>query len=223
MTDPRRTLSPTEIREAGLADWRRILSGLSARFTTTDFATGLALVNQIAAAAEEADHHPDLVLKYGEVRVLLVSHDVGGVTSRDLELAHRISALAAAVGAQSTPLRQSEVELCLDAPDGSSGSASFYAALFDGKTAGGDVVDPSGQVPNLWFQGTNDGGPELPVQEPPQRWHLDVWVPEDEAEARVRAALEAGGTLVSDAAAPSYWVLADADGNRSCVCSTADR
>lgn len=223
MTESISTLSPSDIRAAGLADWRRILTGLSARFLTSDFEAGLAFVNGIGAAAQEANHHPDVVLKYGEVRVLLVSHDAGGVTARDLDLARRISELAAAAGLRSVPNRQSELELCLDSTGGSTDSAPFYAALFDAEDRHGDVVDASGQVPNLWFQGRNDGGPELPVQEPAQRWHLDVWVPEDEAEARVRAVLAAGGVLVSDAAAPSYWVLADAAGNRSCVCSSASR
>jgi 4a-hydroxytetrahydrobiopterin dehydratase len=48
-------------------------------------------------------------------------------------------------------------------------------------------------------------------------------VPHDVAEARIAAALAAGGTLVSDAEAPSYWVLADADGNKACICTWQDR
>jgi len=48
-------------------------------------------------------------------------------------------------------------------------------------------------------------------------------VPIDEGPKRVEAALAAGGTMVSDARAPAYWVLADADGNRSCVCTVAYR
>lgn len=223
MNDSTRMLSPTEIREAGLADWRRLLTGLSARYLAPDFASGLAFVNRIGEAAEAANHHPDVVLKYAEVRVLLLSHDVNGVTSRDVALARTISDLAAQAGLRSVPQRQSQVELCLDTEEGSTADAPFYAALFGGEDRHGDVVDPSGQMPSLWFQGGNDDGPGLPVQVPAQRWHLDVWVPEDEAEERVQAVLAAGGTLVSDAAAPSYWVLADSEGNRSCVCSTADR
>ncbi|MEU4418811.1 VOC family protein, partial [Nocardia salmonicida] len=54
---------------------------------------------------------------------------------------------------------------------------------------------------------------------PHQRFHLDIHVPHDVAEQRIAAALAAGGTLVSDAEAPSFTVLADADGNRVCVCT----
>lgn len=49
------------------------------------------------------------------------------------------------------------------------------------------------------------------------RLHLDVAVPHDVAEHRVRAALEAGGHLVTDAYAPTWWVLADAEGNEVCL------
>jgi 4a-hydroxytetrahydrobiopterin dehydratase len=91
----------------------------------------------------------------------------------------------------------------------------------------GEPVDPSGQVPTLWFQeppsSPDDTGPKLPEQGFEQRWHLDVWVPHDEGERRLRAVLDAGGTLVSDAAAPAYWVVADADGNRSCICTPLTR
>ena len=45
----------------------------------------------------------------------------------------------------------------------------------------------------------------------------------DDVERRLAAVTEAGGTLVSDAAAPSYWVIEDADGNRSCICTVDDR
>lgn len=60
---------------------------------TDDFATALALVNRIGALAEEVNHHPDLELGWGRVGVRLSSHDVGGVTQRDIALAQRIDQL----------------------------------------------------------------------------------------------------------------------------------
>ena len=73
--------------------------------------------------------------------------------------------------------------------------------------------DPTARCPTLWFQETE------PHETPRQRFHLDIWVPHDVARARIAAALEAGGTLVSDTEAPSFTVLADADGNKACVCT----
>lgn len=98
MTHSRQTLTPEEIDQAGLEGWELDGDELGIRFATGDFSTGLRLVNAIGVLAEEAQHHPDLMLIYPEVGVTLTSHDVGGVTARDLELARRISSLAAADG-----------------------------------------------------------------------------------------------------------------------------
>ncbi|MGO1284291.1 MAG: 4a-hydroxytetrahydrobiopterin dehydratase [Brachybacterium sp.] len=95
MADPKQTLTASEISAAALADWRQDGGTLTARFATADFATGLELVNRIGASAEEANHHPDLTLTYPQVTVTLSSHDVGGITSRDIDLARTISDHAA--------------------------------------------------------------------------------------------------------------------------------
>ncbi|QCU77634.1 4a-hydroxytetrahydrobiopterin dehydratase [Citricoccus sp. SGAir0253] len=103
MSDPQRRLTPAEVDAAGLADWRHAEDTLRARFRTGSFAKGLELVNRIGAAAEAANHHPDVLLTYPAVGVTLSSHDVGGITSRDLDLARTISEQAADIGARPTP------------------------------------------------------------------------------------------------------------------------
>jgi 4a-hydroxytetrahydrobiopterin dehydratase len=222
MTDPRQRLTAAEVREAGLGDWRQLAQGIRARFRTGAFSTGLELVARVGAAAEEADHHPDVALAYGEVIITLSSHDVRGITSRDVDLARRISDIAAQLEAEADPTGLTQLECALDTADGSR-LAPFYAALFGGEVRNGEPVDPSGQVPAMWFQEPDGGGPELPPTDPEQRWHLDVWVAHDEGERRLQTVLNAGGRLVSDAAAPSYWVVEDADGNRSCICTQQGR
>ena len=223
MTEPRVKLSAMQVRDAGLADWRQILGRIKARFCTGDFRTGLALVNTIGAAAEAANHHPDIQLTYADVIVTLSSHDVGGITSRDLDLARQISSYAAALGIHSDPSGLTQLELGLDTALGPQ-LASFYAALLGSKVEDGEPVDPSGQVPTVWWQEPDgDETGALPEQPFEQRWHFDVWVAEDEAERRLQAVLDAGGRLVSDRAAPAYWVVEDTDGNRSCICTPAGR
>jgi 4a-hydroxytetrahydrobiopterin dehydratase len=98
MIDPQRKLSAAELAEAGLTGWRLTGGALAATFRTRKFSTGLELVNRIGASAEEANHHPDLTLTFPEVGVTLSSHDVGGITSRDIELARIISGHAADLG-----------------------------------------------------------------------------------------------------------------------------
>jgi 4a-hydroxytetrahydrobiopterin dehydratase len=217
MTTDRLTIS--EIAERAPAPFRQLLGSLHARFRTSDFAAALALVNRIGEAAEEMNHHPDLDLRWGRVDVRLTSHDSGGITERDLRLAARITELAAAAGAEADTARLQQVEIGLDTW-ASAEVLPFWRAVLGYGSGDADVdeaVDPLGADPTLWFQDTDEHAT------PRQRLHLDIWVPVDEAEARVSAALDAGGTLESDADAPSFWVLADAQGNRVCICTVQDR
>ena len=197
-----------------LEDWRVLTRGLHARFATGDFATGAALVADVASAADEADHHPDVELRYPHVDVHLRSHDVGGITMRDVRLARRISDLAGRRGAKAAPDDVQVLEVALDTADRDAVRPFWKAVLGLSETNDPDeIVDGSGTLPAMWFQGTERH------EEPRQRFHLDIHVPRDVAERRVAAALEAGGTLVTDGYAPSFWVLADAEGNKACVCT----
>lgn len=65
-----------------------------AHFRTGSFAAGVELVDAIGELADAADHHPDVDLRYAGVTVRLVSHDVGGLSERDVALARQISAAA---------------------------------------------------------------------------------------------------------------------------------
>ena len=206
------TLTPQQVEAEGLADWRVLFQALHARFRTGDFATGLRLVEGIGAAAEEMNHHPDLDLRYGQVHVRLFSHDVFGVTSRDITLARRISELAAGLGVAADPAAVQVLEIALDSADAATIKPFWRAVLgLQDSPLHDELIDGGGILPTLWFQ------PTEPHDEPRQRFHLDIRVPPDEAFARVEAALAAGGTLVSDDRAPAFWVLADAEGNKACV------
>jgi 4a-hydroxytetrahydrobiopterin dehydratase len=75
----------------------------------------------------------------------------------------------------------------------------------------GGLVDPLGQGPAVWFQQMDAPRPQR------NRIHFDVSVPHDEAHLRIAATVAAGGTLIYDAEAPAFWVLADPEGNEACV------
>jgi 4a-hydroxytetrahydrobiopterin dehydratase len=212
-------LTTHDILASGLDDWRLLAQALHARFDTGDFARGLAFVAAVGAAAEEADHHPDVTLTYPHVDLRLVSHDSGGVTGRDVALARRISKIAREQDVAARPSAVSEVEIALDTAEVAA-VGPFWAALLTGDAAtldGDDVADPGGRVPLLWFQHT-DAHPT-----PRQRFHLDLWVPHDLAADRIAAAVAVGGRVVDDTEAPSFVVLADPDGNRACVCTCVGR
>ena len=79
------------------------------------------------------------------------------------------------------------------------------------------LVDPARQGPAIWFQQMDEPRPQR------NRIHFDITVAHDEADARVAAALAAGGRLLTDEYARAFWVLADAEGNEVCVCTWQDR
>jgi 4a-hydroxytetrahydrobiopterin dehydratase len=212
-------LTSRQILDARLDDWRKLAQALHARFLTGDFVTGLEFVTAVTAAAERANHHPDVTLTYPVVDVKLLSHDVSQLTQRDIDLARRISEIAREQGIGAEPSALAELELALDTAD-LAAAGPFWAALLTGSPdslLGDDVVDPSGRVPLLWFQHTDAH------ETPRQRFHIDLWLPHDVAEERIAAAVSAGGRVVDDENAPSFVVLADPEGNRACVCTCLNR
>lgn len=213
-------LTGQQIADAALDGWVYLPGGLQTRIPTADFAAGLSLAVAIGAAAEAANHHPDVDLRYDHVDVRLTSHDVRGVTDRDIRLARTVSTIAADAGTGTGARGVSRLELALDSPAFSK-ILPFWGAVLAmerpaGAEHGDELLDPADVLPPLWFQ--ESGG-----EEPRQRWHPDLWVDPAEVAPRIDAALAAGGTLVSDSAAPSFWVLADPEGNRVCLCTWQDR
>ncbi len=211
-------LASSEIAQAGLTGWAHLGGSLHTRLRTGRFASGLVILEAIGAAAEEMNHHPDLDLRYTHLDVRLTSHDAGGVTRRDLRLAGRISAIAAEAGVEVDCSDVSRMELALDSPDYPTVLPFWAAVLALSQTPGADdeVRDTAGVLPTVWFQQSG-------AEEPRQRWHLDIWVDPAQVQPRIDAAVAAGGTLVSDADAPSFWVLADPEGNKVCLCTWQER
>jgi len=216
----RQRLGVDEIAAGLPPDFRHLPRYVAARYRTADFAAAQALAAEIGALAEAADHHPDLLVGWGYVEVRLSSHDVDGITERDLHLARRIGSAAAGADVRPEPAALQVVDWGLDSWDRAQ-VLPFWRALLGYAEASGEddeLVDPAGRGdPTIWFQETDRHGT------PRQRFHPDVWVPADQAQGRIDAALASGGTLVSDAEAPSYWVLADPEGNRACVCTVLER
>ena len=214
------TLTPSVVSEqVDPRHWRVVLGRLHATFATDSFTRGLGFVERLAELAERANHHPDVDLRYASVHVSLVSHDAGGLTERDVNLARHISELADELGVEGRPEAPQAVEVAIDALHIPAVLPFWRAVLgYDDGTPGTDgvvtdLVDPAGVGPAVWFQQMDAPRPQR------NRIHLDVSVPHDVAEQRVEAAIAAGGHLVSDARAPAWWVLADAEGNEACVCT----
>jgi len=217
-------LTADRVREAAPEGWRQILGRLKARFSTGDLTSGLALVAAVGSAATAAEGQLEITLTEGDVVIALWTPAAHGITGRDLELAQRVSAVAARQGVAADPAGLTQLELGLDTT-AAEHLAPFYAALLGAEIDRGELVDPSGQVPTVWWQDPteHDQDLSLPPASVSQRWHFDVWVAHDEAGHRLQAVIDAGGRLISDAGAPAYWVVQDEEGNRSCICTPAGR
>lgn len=226
-------LDGEQIAAARLTDWRKLAQGLHARYLVDDFGAAARLVAAVSEAGDAVGHHPGVAIGKGYVDLRLVSDDavyrdgegtehvVQWVTRQDLDLARRISEIAADHGAVADPASVSMVELGLDTAR-SATVAPVWAALLTGSAAaqghgspGDEVRDATGRVPNLWFGSADEHGA------PRQRFHVEVYVAPEEAPRRIAAALAAGGTVVDDGGAPALTVVADQDGNEGVVCVDA--
>jgi len=89
-------LRDSEIQQAlgSLSGWTRQGIAIQRIFQFPDFKAAMAFVNRIADAAEQANHHPDIDIRYNKVTMSLVSHDSGGITKRDIGMAERINQMA---------------------------------------------------------------------------------------------------------------------------------
>ncbi|MGJ7442346.1 4a-hydroxytetrahydrobiopterin dehydratase [Aquipuribacter sp. MA13-6] len=217
---PRRlTHSDVAAQLVDLPGWRHVDGALQARFDAPDVPAAVRLVTEAFDVAEEMDHHPDTDLRWKRVRFALSTHTARGVTQLDVELAHRLSRAADALGAATLPAAAQAVEIGVDTADPSRISPFWQAALgYHPHPEDSEVlVDPHGRGPDLWFQVTATPGAPAGQR---NRLHLDVSVGSLEEAAERRTAVEAaGGRLVSDERAPAWWVYADADGNEVCVCT----
>ncbi|MGW5365755.1 VOC family protein [Actinopolymorpha pittospori] len=209
-------ITPREFHEtAGLEDWRVLGEGACAYFRTGSFAAGARLVHAIGGFTDLDEHHPDVDVRHGgvTVRLITITSDYYGLTKRDVELAREISAVARDLGIPADPTAVQTVQVTIDALVGPD-VIPFWRALLgyvDRGNSTEDLIDPQGRGAPFWFQ-------EMAAPRPHRnRVHVDVWVPYDQAETRIAAAIAAGGRLVTDEHAPGHWVLADPEGNEACV------
>lgn len=211
----------------GAPGWRLLLGRLHLTVDCGGFDEALGLVTGVARIASEQNHHPEIDVRFSRVHLAVSSHDAGGLTDRDLRFCRAVSDLLDESGLSPDHRCLTEVEIAIDTMDAAA-IRPFWGAVLgyedDAEPGGtrnddGDdaVVDPLRIGPSVWFQQLDE---PRPVR---NRIHLDVTVAHDEAEARIERALAAGGRLVSAGAAPSFWILADADGNEACICTWQDR
>ncbi len=193
----------------GVDDWRVLYHVVSAHFRTGSLAKGVAFVNEIGRIASAGEQYVSVDLRHTGVTVSL--------NTRDIALARQISAAAQTLGMVADPSAVQLVNVTIDALV-LADVLPFWRALLGYRQVGDDYLsDPSGRGPGFEFQRMD--APRLQRN----RMHIDIAVPHEQAEARIAAALAAGGHLVSAAQAPMWWVLADPEGNEACVATWVGR
>ena len=226
-------LRSEDIGRARLTDWRKLAQGLHSRYLVDDFNAGARFLAAVGEAGNALGHHPRASLGTGHVDLKLSTADaiyrddddteyvVEWVTQQDVDLARRISEIAADHGLEADPGSASVIELGLDTTR-SATIAPVWAALLTGNagsqglgTPSDEIRDATGRVPNLWFGDLDE------QQTQGQRFHVEVYVAPEVAEQRIAAAVAAGGTVVDDSDAPALTVIADQDGNTGVVCVDA--
>lgn len=226
--DLSRPAAATAISELG---WRYILGSGQAYVRVESLAQGAKVATAITAAAAAAapgslwlDLRPDRVI----VAVQAPARQL--LTAREVSLAQRITQLVSELGLTTEagidgdPVRPVQgMEIAIDAMDIPAVRPFWRAVLgyadepWGSGDPGAGLVDPLGQGPAFWFQQMDAPRPQR------NRIHFDISVPPDEAGRRIADALAAGGTLVSDAEAPAFWILADPEGNEACICTWQGR
>jgi 4a-hydroxytetrahydrobiopterin dehydratase len=227
---PDEQLSRTTASEAVEAiGWRYLLGTLVASVQVPSMEDGVEVATAATrACGPDADGHLRMDLRPDRVELSVQTRALSAVTTRDVRLAHRIASAMetlerrvakATAAASARPVEM--LEIAIDAMDINAIRPFWKAVLAyadePGSTDANGIVDPAGQLPTLWFQ-------QMDVPRPQRnRVHFDITVAHDEAASRVQRALEAGGTLLDDSSAQSFWILADEEGNEVCVCTWLDR
>jgi len=224
MTDDIAAVTPSDFHRAdGLEDWRVLSDGAALFVGTASLEESARLVAAVAAIPGASTHPPAIDIRGNGVtfRLVTATDDQFGMTEADVEVARGIATAARELGLRADPSGLQSFLVIPGAPAGAEVMAFWRAVLGyvpRPDSPDEDLVDPNERGPAVWLETMGeprpDGGGAI---------HVAVWVPEEQAEKRVAAALAAGGRLVRDDFAPSWWTLADASGNEADVATIANR
>jgi hypothetical protein len=201
-------LAPDEFRALdGVEDWR-VLQGAAAHYVTGPggFDAGVDLVARAARAAEELGVPLFADLRRGGVTLRVGPPEDGWIDLDRAELARGVQAVARDLGLRAEPAVLRDVQLTLDALDVGAVQRFWAAALGYALREETDLYDPLLRGPSVFLQ------PLAEPREQRNRIHVDLFVPADQADARVAAAVAAGGRVVRDEA-PAWRTVADPEGN----------
>ena len=198
----------------GVDDWVILHGGPTAVFRVGSLQEAARLA---AAVADVPGLEPRTLLTAASDRLTVkLTREMWGTEARHVEVARAISALARQRGAVADRSAVQEVQLAVAAQPEAIDLGFWRTVLGYAELHEDNGLDPNGQSSTVWMQ---DIDPAKPLR---HAMHVDVSVAREHAEARMRAAVAAGGRIVVDAEAPGSWILADRAGNKVCIAAWPD-
>jgi 4a-hydroxytetrahydrobiopterin dehydratase len=199
----------------GVDDWVILHGGPTAVFRTETLGGAASLATAIARLPGLEGTRAQLTIVSGRLSVRL-TREVWGVEPEHVDLARAISEVARSLGAAADRGAVQEVQLAIAAKPDAIDLAFWRAVLGYEPMHEDNAIDPLGYGSTVWMQ---DLDPAKPLR---HAMHVDMSVAREHAEARLAAAVAAGGLIVDDSHAPASWILADRSGNKVCIASWPD-
>ncbi|HET7685750.1 MAG TPA: VOC family protein [Candidatus Limnocylindria bacterium] len=198
----------------GTDDWVVLHGGPTAVFRVNSLLEAARLA---AAVADVPGLEPRTLLTVTSDRLTVkLTREMWGTEARHVAVARTISAVAREHGATAERSAVQEVQLAVAAKPEEIDLGFWRAVLGYEPMHDDNGIDPLGQGSTVWMQ---DLDPAKPLR---HAMHVDVSVARDHAEARMQAAVAAGGRVVDDSSAPGAWILADRAGNKVCIAAWPD-
>lgn len=199
----------------GVDDWVVLHGGATAVFRVPSLADAVRLAQEVASVPGLEGSGTLLTIAEASLSVRL-TRDMWQLEPRHVELAQAVSTVAVTHGAVADRAAVQEVQLAVAAKPDAVDLAFWRAVLGYAPMADDNGVDPLGHGSTVWMQELDEAKPLRHAM------HVDVSVAREHVEARLSAALVAGGRVVDESNAPAHWTLSDRAGNRVCICAWPD-
>ena len=199
----------------GLEDWVVLHGGPSAVFLTDSLVSASELARSISELPGLDGSNAQLTIVSKRLTVRL-TREIWKIEAEHLNLAREISKLAKSLGAVADPKQVQEVQFAIAAKPDAIDIGFWRAVLGYDPMMDDNAIDPLGVSSTVWMQ---DLDADKPLR---HAMHLDVSLSREQAQARVEEALKAGGVIIDESHAPSWWILADRSGNKVCVVAWPD-
>jgi 4a-hydroxytetrahydrobiopterin dehydratase len=198
----------------GIDDWVILHGGPTAVFRVGSLQEAARLAAAVAGVPGLESR--TLLTAASDRLTVKLTREMWGTEARQIEVARAVSAVAREHGAEADRGAAQEVQLAIAAKPEAIDLGFWRAVLGYAPMHDDNCIDPLGQGSTVWMQ-------ELDTNKPLRHaMHVDVSVAREHAEARMKAAVAAGGRVVDDSEAPGSWILADRSGNKVCIAAWPD-